>query len=450
MRQGHYLGWVCLVALLTGTVLTPAVALDLKDAHQAALAYDADLLTARAANEEAQEGVPIARAALLPQLSYSRQRNRASTLTEYMNSTRPDVDSGRYNSGSDVLSFRQPLFRKPAWDALQAAKAQAGAAEAIYAKEHQNTGLRAASSYLEILSARASASTARNHAKAMEAWLALAEKSFKAGRGTRTDIEDARSRLDISKAKETEATIYLAATSRNFEVVTGIAAEKIPELNPRLLDPERMLMDKKEQWLQRIEDNNPDIQSLRMQLEAAQSGVAQMRSGHLPTVDLVAAHQHSLSDSNTSIGVEYTTKYIGVQVTIPLISGGGVLAQTRQAIAKEEKIRQALESARRKAFAEANKLYETLQQGNELVHALNQAVLSAEQAVIGEKKGIQAGSRTIVDALDAERRMYEAVRDHASAVYYLANTRLKFLALAGAVDAEAIETVSNWLALAKL
>jgi outer membrane protein TolC len=156
-----------------------------------------------------------------------------------------------------------------------------------------------------------------------------------------------------------------------------------------------------------------------------------------------------VSDTNTSIGVEYDTSYVGIQINVPIFSGGGVSAQTRQALAREEKVRQSLESARRKTLAEANKLYQTLQQGNELVHALNQAVLSGEQAVLAEKKGVQAGTRTFVDALDAERRLYESMRDHATAIYSLANTRLKFLALAGAIDFEAIETLNSWLTSAR-
>lgn len=449
MKRRCHFTELCLAALLSAAASMPAAALSLKEAYQAALEYDADLLAARSAQEESREGVPVARAALLPQLSYSKQRNRADTETNYLDPRYPDKDSGRYYSSSSALTLRQALFRKPAWDALQAAKAQAEAGDAIYAKENQNAGLRVVAGYLEVLSARASATLAQKHTGAMEAWLVLAEKAFKAGRGTRTDIEDAKSRLDIARAKETEARIALSAAERNFGVVSGLEASKIPELDPRRLNPELMLVSQKEQWLQRIEDNSPDIQSLRMQLEAAHSSVAQIRGGHLPTLDLVAARQNSVSDTNTSIGVEYDTTYVGVQINVPLFSGGGISAQTRQALAREEKIRQSLESTRRKTLAEANRLYQTVQQGSELVQALEQAVLSGEQAVIGEKKGVQAGTRTFVDALEAERRLYESLRDHAAATYLLANTRLKFFALAGAIDLEAIESVSAWLASAR-
>ena len=162
-----------------------------------------------------------------------------------------------------------------------------------------------------------------------------------------------------------------------------------------------------------------------------------------------AAHQYSRSDTNYTVGVAYNTDYFGFQLNVPLYSGGSVMAQARAAQAREERVRQGIESTRRKTLAEATRLFLAVEQGQEQVHALRQAVISAEQAVIGDKKGIQAGTRIIVDVLDSERRMYQAMSDYSFAVYSLANNHLKFLALADAVDTEAIEKVSAWLSSAK-
>jgi len=443
-HQRHFLV-AGLLGAFFATTTSPANALNLKDAFRGALEYDADLLTAKAARDEIHAGVPVARSALLPQLSLSVQKNKANTRVEYQDTNLPNRDFGNYESGSSAWNLRQPIFRKADWDALHVAEAQANAAEANLNKESQNAGLRAAAAYLEVLSARSATYLAYNQTKAMAAWHSLAEKSFDAGRGTRTDIEDARARLDIARAKESEAEINLAVASRSFLVVTGLEAERIPEVNPRLLNPEKLAMLNKEEWVLRIENDNPEIQSLKKQLEAAHSAVSQIRSGHLPTLDLVATHRRSNSDYDTSIGQEYTTKYVGLQLNVPILNGGGVLAQTAQAQARQEKTRQSLESTRRKIFAEGDKLFSAIWHGTKLTQALNQAVVSAERAVQGERKGIQAGTRNVVDALDAERRMYEAMREHAAAVYSLAYNRLKFMALAGAIDHDAIGGIDSWL-----
>ena len=437
----------CALASLSLLLPCQAQALDLKAAFETALTYDAELLAAKASRDETVEGVAVARAPLLPQLSYSYQRNRAETLTHYIDSKVEDRESGRYTSGNSNFNVRQALFRMPAWYAFKGAEAQAEAAEESLRFEGQRTGMRAAAYFFEVLSARATLEQTGNHLKAMEAWLALAEKSFKAGRGTRTDIEDARSRRDIAKARETEAKMALSAAGENFRVVTGLDAEGIDEIAALRLDEEKLrLTGSREDWLQRVEDTNPELKSLRMQLEAAQAGVAQMRSGHLPTLDLVAAEQRGRSETHTTLGSQYTTDYVGVQLSVPLFNGGGVSAQTSQARAKAEKVRQMLESTRRKTLAEASRLILAVEQGIEHVQALRQAVVSAEDAQVGEQKGLQAGTRTLVDVLDAERRLAEARREHAVALYTVANNRLKFLALAGAVDQDSVGFISIWLA----
>jgi outer membrane protein TolC len=100
-------------------------------------------------------------------------------------------------------------------------------------------------------------------------------------------------------------------------------------------------------------------------------------------------------------------------------------------------------------LAEAERLFSTIAQGIEKVEAVEQAIISAEQALISSQKGVQAGTRTIVDVLDAERRLFEMKRDQAFSMFELANNRLKFLALADAIDVETIKSASTWLSAAR-
>lgn len=91
---------------------------------------------------------------MLPQINYSYQRNRAETLTHYIDSNAPDSETGRYNSGSSSFSIRQAVFRLPAWYAYKGAQAQAAASEETLRLEGQRAGMRATANYFEVLSAR--------------------------------------------------------------------------------------------------------------------------------------------------------------------------------------------------------------------------------------------------------------------------------------------------------
>lgn len=437
-----------LVALLGILSLPPAHAVDLAAAYQAALSYDAELQSARAARLEAEEGIPVARAGLLPQLAYNKQRNKANTTNTALGTGR-NSNTGDYFTDSASLTLRQPIYRKSAWAGLDAAKAQSEAADANYQKEEQNLGLRVASAYLDVLLARTGLNLTKAETKAAEGQVTLAEKALKAGVGTRTDVDEARARRDMAKAHITEANMRLSQASQDFRTITAIDAEQLPQIDPRALPAKLMAINDRAEWLARIEAASPDIQTLRKQLEAASAEVERARSGHYPNVDLVLSRQEGKSETNTTVGTGYRTDYVGVQLSLPLISGFGVMAQVRQTEARVERVRQSLESARRKTLAEAERLYLAVEQGIEKVEAIEQAVVSAEQALISAQKGVQAGTRTIVDVLDSERRVYETKRDQAFGTFELATNRLKFMALANAIDSEAIGFTSAWLTAAK-
>ena len=79
------------------------------------------------------------------------------------------------------------------------------------------------------------------------------------------------------------------------------------------------------------------------------------------------------------------------------------------------------------------------------VRALEQAQRSAEQLVLSSRRSLQAGSRTVVDVLNAEQQRMVAMRDLAQARYVYLVSRIRLLALVGAADAEAIAAVNQML-----
>jgi outer membrane protein TolC len=80
------------------------------------------------------------------------------------------------------------------------------------------------------------------------------------------------------------------------------------------------------------------------------------------------------------------------------------------------------------------------------VRALEQAVKSAEQLVLSSRKSFQAGSRTMVDILNAEQQRMLSLRDLAQARYMYLISKIRLLALVGAADAIAVAEVNRMLA----
>ena len=199
-------------------------------------------------------------------------------------------------------------------------------------------------------------------------------------------------------------------------------------------------------WTQRAEEASPELQSLRAQLDAAGAEIEKAKSGHKPTLDAVAQWSRSNSDSVTSVNSRYDNKVVGLQLTVPLYGGGYVSSTVRQAVAIQERAREMLEAVRRDLGVRVHREFRAVTEGVLKIRALEQAVVSAEQAVLSNQKSFAAGSRTMLDVLNAEQQKTLSQRDLAQARYLYLVARMRLQALAGEDREATVNEASSWLA----
>jgi outer membrane protein/protease secretion system outer membrane protein len=163
-------------------------------------------------------------------------------------------------------------------------------------------------------------------------------------------------------------------------------------------------------------------------------------------VDLFAQKTIASSDSETSINQYFDTSRIGIQVTIPLYSGGFVNSTQRQASANVEQVQQRLDASRRDLSLRVRKQFQSVGEGVEKIRALEIAKRSAEQAINSTRKGVTAGTRTTLDVLNALQKAATVERDLTRARYEYAMARIRLFSLAGSDDMEMITNINRWLA----
>lgn len=424
----------------------PAWSLDMLQAYDTALAQDATVRAARAAADAGRERLPQARSQLLPNLSYSGSRFDNNLNRSQPNSLGiPTTFKDTYLSDNQTLTLRQPLFRKQLWDTYEQAKFLVDDVNAVLDRELKNLGMRVSSAYMEALLAKDQLELVLVQKTFMTTALDVVRKAFAAGSGTRTDIDEAQAKLDMTNAQEVEARQALDFTRRQLEVLISRPVDKLEPLNVAkmpLLPPTPALL---EDWIQRAEAANPEILSLKARVEAARMEVKKAEGGHYPTVDAVAQLISSSSENVNTPNSSYTNKTIGVQVTMPLYAGGYVNSTVRQALAQQTQAEEVLEAARRDLGVRVHKEFRGVTEGVARVKALEQAVQSAEQLLLSSRKSYQAGSRTVSDVLNAEQQRQLTLRDLAQARYLYLISRIRLFALAGAGAREGIEETNAWL-----
>lgn len=445
-RLVRHLTPVNALALAAACLVGPAWSLDLAQAYQAALEQDASLRAVRAATDARRERLPQARAQLLPNISANVNRNRnrlERTAPNFLGE--PVTTNERYGSGGETLTLRQPLLRTYQLADYRQARAQVDDANAVLEKEIQNLSVRVSGAYFEALLADEQLALVLAQKAAYTIQLDAARKRFAGGSGTRTDIDEAQAALDMNAAQELEVRQNLDFTKRQLQILTNRPVETLATLDPARLqlrqpDPLRL-----EDWTERAELNSPEMQSLKAQVEAARHEVAKAQAGHMPTLDAIAQWSRSNSENVTNVNTRYTNKSLGLQLNIPIFAGGYVNSTVRQALADQERAEQALEALRRDLGVRVHREYRGMTEGVLKVRALEQAVRSAEQVVISNRRSFEAGSRTLMDTLNAEQQKVAALRDLAQARYMYLISRVRLQALAGGPKTEVIDEINGWL-----
>ena len=422
-----------LVCTLSGIALASwaqSAVMDLKQVYQAALEQDATIRASRAAADSGRERLPQARAGLLPQVSASAGRNNNNLDTTAPNILgTPVTTNDQYFSDNRTLQLRQPLMNMQRWFQFQQAKSIVEEVEANLDRDLQNLVVRVAGAYFETLMADEQLELVQAQIKTYTALVDASLKGLAAGSGTRTDVDDAKARLDMSKAQELEARQNQDLTRRQLQLLISQPVDQIAKLNVSALQLNAPEPANLEDWTRKAQQASPEIKALQARLEAARREVSKSQAAHLPTLDAVAQWSNSGSENITRVNSRYENKTIGLQLNIPLYSGGYVNSTIRQAVAEQTRAEETLEALRRDLGVRVHKEYRGVSEGVLRVRALEQAARSAEQMLKSTQMSLKAGSRTQLDVLNAQQQLTLALRDLAQArmVYLLSKVRLASL-----------------------
>lgn len=433
---------LCL-SLLTFNAFAQSEVINLKQVYEAALQKDASIKASRAAAESGREKLPQARAGLLPQITASAGRNNNN-----LDTTAPNIlgnlstTNDQYYSDSRSVQLRQPLMNMQRWLQFQQAKSIVDEVEANLDRDLQNLVVRVAGAYFETLLADEQLELVLAQKTLYTALVDAAKKGFVAGSGTRTDVDDAQSRLDMALAMELEARQNQDLTRRQLQLLIDQPVAQLAKLNVRALKlspPEPPSLD---QWTQKAEQASPEIKAMQARLEQARREVSKSQAGHLPTLDAVAQWSNSGSENITRINSRYENKSIGLQLNIPIYTGGYVNSTIRQAVAEQTRAEESLEALRRDLGVRVHKEYRGVSEGVMRVRALEQAARSAEQMMKSTQMSFKAGSRTQLDVLNAQQQYTMALRDLTQARFVYLMSKVKLAALSGDDAVASIDEVN--------
>ena len=424
--------------LLAG-MCTGAAAQTLQELYEAARAFDANYLAAKAQAESAQYRAAQSDALMRPSANLGGNASRAHS----------DTPIGNRSGSTRQLSIsgRQPLFNKANWATIDQAAKSLDVAQADLDTAEQDLIVRVAQAYFDVLAAQDTLNLAKASKTAITEQLASAKRNFEVGTATITDTREAQARFDLATATEIAADNDLRVKRIALDQLVGRTGVEPRRLaTPVQLPP--LMPDQPQAWVEQAEAQHPSVRKATLGLDIAKLETEKAQAGHLPTIDLVGslAATHASGSGTTTLPGTTNSASVGVQLGMPLFSGFAVQNRVKETLVLEEKARNDLEAARRGVTQGTRQAFFGVQSGQAQVKALEAAEASSQLALEATQLGYRVGVRVNLDVLNAQTQLFQTRRDLAQARYNVILGGLKLRQAAGQLKPEDIGGVNTLLA----
>lgn len=403
-----------------------AQALSLREAAQLALRNDPRIQATAASVRASEAVVDQAEAGFKPNVQFAADAGKSDLQT----GARFPVSGPRTPNGTS-LSFSQPLYTGGATAAL--AEAASSSLDATLQNQRDAGGkiiLAALTAYLDVVRDRGLVELSRANARTLERAQSDVQKRLDAGEATKTDLAQASARVAEAHAGVRRALAQMRISEAAFTRVTGTRPENLSSDWPAPAVPGTL-----DEAL-KLSARAPFVLAAEANAAVSKSRIAVAGAERLPRLSFDG---RAATQDNTEFGYDrLNTWSLQIKLTVPLYEGGLAQAKISESSARAEEAQFIADDARR-SFAEiAAREWEMLKAADEVIHAYEAQVSAAELALDGVRKELEAGTRTTLDLLDAERELLAAQVNLVGSKRDRAVTAFKLLAACGRLEPEAI------------
>lgn len=418
---------------------------DLLSVYQQAKMSDPSVLKAEAQFRASEDGIDIARSVLLPQINATAGINGGKGETYDRAGTPPSVVSNDFRNIDYGISLNMQVYRHDSWLSLDNAKKAAHRSDVGYQIAKQDLIIRVTQAYFDVLSAYDDLDFSGAEKKAIERQLEQTKQRYAVGLTAITDVHEAQAQYDNAITDEIRAQNGVYNAEEALRVITNVYPKELNPLNTDRFSTARPIPDNVDQWQQTAEAKNLSLIAEKISVDIAKENINIARSGHYPTVDFAGSY----GSNERKVG-DFTDPYVdtfsvGLQLTVPIYSGGATTSAVSQAQNNYVAASQDLALQHRSVVRVARNSYNTVNATISGIKALEQSVISAESALKATEAGFEVGTRTIVDVLTSTRNLYNAKRNLSSTRYSYILSILSLKQAAGTISEKDLEDINKGL-----
>lgn len=420
MRRGHAALGAMLAASMLGS--TPVAAETLREAIGIAWATNPELAAARARQEALAETPEQARAA-------GRLIADASGNVGY-----DRLGYGR--SGSGVVAVALPIWTGGrVRSAVRAANGDVAAGTERLRDVEAAVLERVVGAYADLLFNQQAVEVARVGIERLDRQVAETRARFGLGQATRTDVAQLEAQRASVAANLADAEGALAATQAAYRAAVGqdagtlVAEIPSPVVLPRTLGAARLA----------AENANPLVLAQRRTIEASAARIDQARAGRSPRLDVAGGYGRGVRAANGDFRGFQDAANAGFTLHVPLLTGGLVPSQVRQAEATWRAERYQTEATTREVVRGADAAWAALTAAEGRLRASAEGLAAADLALKGVRAEYGFGLRSTIDILVADQSFRGAQLDVARARTDILTAHAALLRATGRMGLDAFE-----------
>lgn len=338
---------------------------------------------------------------------YQRQRSRPGFS---------ENESMPVNMGVNAV---QPLFSGFGTVAsVKAARHKFESEKAKLQDLEQSVLTQAVVAYTDVIRAIAVWKLNQNNEAVLKRQLDYTRDRFRVGELTKTDVAQAEARYAGAVASRIQAEGNVKVAYASYQETIGKMPDKIFE--PEV--PAAKLPQTLEDALAVADKNNPSVISAEYQEKQAKSGVDVAKSAYYPSLNLQASYLNSRANAHGSMSYIDSGVLVSVRtgrareedssvklvLDVPFYTAGIVPSKVAQAKLAERQAALGVVSVRRAVEQATTQAWENYQSTLAGLSSLQEQVRATELALDGVRHEEQAGTRTILDVLNAEQELLNA------------------------------------------
>ncbi len=411
-------------------------ATDLMQLYRESRLEDPRVLASYSKAQSSKEQQREALGGLLPQVQMNAGKNRITQSNSLIRQS--------YSSESYSISLSQALYNKSAWENWKKFKSLAKQTESESEEAQAEATVDLAQRYFAALAADDELSLVQAELGVTQKNLDRVNALLAKQMAKITDQLDLQTRVDSLTAQEVEAKNQVRLSR---EALSEIIGRPVQERLSRVRDDVELQVSNQslEEWVRTAVAKNPQVKAAESALEAAEAAVRGGKGGHYPTLSLNLGAQQTNEGYNNAIAPRTDSYVAGVNLQIPIYSGGSTSARARGLYQDQLTTEQQLIATRRQVTKETTNAYLTADSSAVKLRANRNALISAEKSRIAAEKAFAYGVVNAVDVLTATQNEFTVRRDLLKTQYDFITNLFILNRWAGKLSSESVESVNAWL-----